>query len=262
MKHVLTIAGSDSGGGAGIQADLKTFSALGTYGLSVITAITAQNTQGVTGIEILSPFIVEKQLDAVFKDIRIDAVKIGMVASRELIKVIVQAINRFQPKIIIVDPVMVSTTGSRLLEEDAIEEIKQHLFPIATLITPNLQEAAVLLETELQSLKDLFQVAVKLKQFTVGEVLITGGHNVLGDQVIDVLSTGEAFMSERIETKHTHGTGCSLSSAIAVFMAQGLTLSKAVQKAKQYVTKGLYHAYPIGSGAGPIHHFHALWNDL
>lgn len=261
IRRVLTIAGSDSGGGAGIQADLKTFSAFGTYGLSVITAVTAQNTLGVTGVEVLSSSIVEKQLDAVFQDIRIDAVKIGMVANQACIEVIAKKIRQYQPRVVIVDPVMVSTTGSLLLEQDAVDRLKEDLFPLATLITPNLYEAAVLLNTEWQSLHDLHQAARELKLLTKGEVLVKGGHSPIGKEVTDVLSTGSVFTAERIETKHTHGTGCSLSSAIAASMAKGRTLVSAIQEAKTFVTEGLRRAYAIGSGSSPIHHFHQLWQQ-
>lgn len=261
MKRVLTIAGSDSGGGAGIQADLKTFSAFETYGLSVITAVTAQNTTGVTGIEVMSPSIIEEQLDAVFQDIRIDAVKIGMVANQDCIKVIAEKIRQYQPEVVIVDPVMVSTTGSLLLEQNAVAALKTELFPLATLITPNLYEAAVLLDTEWQSLHDLYQVARKLKPLTSGEVLVKGGHVTKGEQVTDVLSTGAVFTAERVETDHTHGTGCSLSSAIAASMAKGRSLVQAIQEAKEFVTEGLRQAYPIGAGSSPIHHFHQLWSQ-
>lgn len=261
IKQVLTIAGSDSGGGAGIQADLKTFSAFGTYGLSVITAITAQNTMGVTGVEVIDSSLVEKQLDAVFQDIRIDAVKIGMVANQECIQVIAQKLQQYQPNIVIVDPVMVSTTGSLLLEQNAVDALKQNLFPLATLITPNLYEAAVLLQTERENLEDFHQVAQQLKALTSGEVLVKGGHAPKGEQVTDVLSTGDVFTKERIETPHTHGTGCSLSSAIAASMAKGNSLVSAIQEAKEFVTEGLRQAYSIGSGSSPIHHFHQLWRQ-
>lgn len=259
IQHILTIAGSDSGGGAGIQADLKTFAAFETYGLSVITAITAQNTTGVIGVEVVPPFMIEKQLDAVFQDIRIDAVKIGMVANRESIQVIAEKIQHYQPKIVVVDPVMVSTTGSQLLEPDAVEALKDKLFPLADLITPNRHEAAILLNMELQSLHDFKRAAQKLKAFTAGEALVKGGHAPNEEQAIDVLSTGDLFQAERVETKHDHGTGCSLSSAIAALMAKGYPLVKAIQEAKEFVTEGLRQAYPIGAGSSPIHHFHRLW---
>lgn len=261
IKHVLTIAGSDSGGGAGIQADLKTFAAFGTYGLSVITAVTAQNTTGVIGVEVLPPSMIEKQLDAVFEDIRIDAVKIGMVANQESIHVIANKLRQYQPKIVILDPVMVSTTGSRLLEQSAVEALKDELFPLATLITPNRFEAQILLNTQCNSLDEYIQAAKKLKGFTAGEVLIKGGHAMQEEKAIDVFSTGDVFETERVQTKHDHGTGCSLSSAIAALMAKGWSLVKAIQEAKEFVTEGLKHAYPIGAGASPIHHFYRLWQQ-
>nr|WP_131924485.1 bifunctional hydroxymethylpyrimidine kinase/phosphomethylpyrimidine kinase [Hazenella coriacea] len=259
MKKVLTIAGSDSSGGAGIQADLKTMAALGTYGLSVITAITAQNTQGVYAVETLSPSIVEEQLKAVFTDIPINAVKIGMVSECSLIEVIENALIQYQPKIIIMDPVMVSTTGSVLLQEDAIEALKTKLFPLATLITPNLHEAEVLVGEKLLSEADIQKAIENLKKWTHGEILVKGGHLPLGDQVIDFLSTGEKFIGKWIESNNTHGTGCSLSSAIAALLAQDYSMTQAICLAKNYVEEGIRLSFPVGQGSGPIHHFHSLW---
>lgn len=260
IKKVLTIAGSDSGGGAGIQADLKTMAALGTYGLSVITAITAQNTQGVYAVETLSPLIVEEQLKAVFTDISIDAVKIGMVSDCSLIEVIEEALIRYQPKIIIVDPVMVSTTGSILLKQEAIEALRTKLFSLATLITPNLHEAEVLVDRKLRSEAEIEKAMTELKKWTAGEVLIKGGHLPFGDQVIDFLSTGERFVGTWVQSENTHGTGCSLSSAIAALLAQGYSMTEAVREAKSYVEKGIRYSFTVGQGSGPIHHFHSLWN--
>ncbi|TCZ73183.1 bifunctional hydroxymethylpyrimidine kinase/phosphomethylpyrimidine kinase [Paenibacillus albiflavus] len=264
MQHVLTIAGSDSGGGAGIQADLKTFSALGVYGLSVITAITAQNTLGVQAIETLSSHIVAKQLESVFSDIRIDAVKIGMVAEKFIIHEIAEAIKRYKPPIVIVDPVMVSTSGHRLLEPDQVDALRTKLFPICSLMTPNLHEAELLYGSSIHSHSIMQAVVADLASTFGCEVLLKGGHlpvrDSSGTQVsIDYLSDGTTFTEEWVISEHTHGTGCSLSSAIAALWARGYERNEAIRLAKLYVTKGIRNAYAVGQGSGPIHHFHSLW---
>ena len=259
MKSVLTIAGSDSGGGAGIQADLKTFAANGVYGSSVITAITAQNTLGVFAIEALSPQIIEAQLEAVFSDLDISGVKIGMVADESIMKTIAAAIQKYEPKVVVVDPVMVSTTGHPLLDPDQIEALNSHLLPLATVITPNLQEAEVLLGRKITSLEEMGQAAADLADHSGAYVLVKGGHFPVGGFSSDVLSTGEIFEREWLVTGSTHGTGCSLSSAICAQLAKGRELSAAIQSAKDYVHEGIRLSYPIGSGANPIHHFHQFW---
>lgn len=265
MKSILTIAGSDSSGGAGIQADLKTFAANGTYGASVITAITAQNTTGVYGIEALSKEIVKAQLDAVFTDLHIDAVKIGMVADEEIMKVIAEALLTYHPLFVVIDPVMVSTTGQTLLGKDQIHALKTSLLPLATVITPNLQEAEVLLDAKISSLKEMNEAAKCLEQQTGAFVLLKGGHFPQeqngSKKAIDVLSTGKTFESNWIETDSTHGTGCSLSSALAAHLARGASLSSAIEKAKEYVHQGIVHSYKVGSGSNPIHHFYHYWED-
>jgi hydroxymethylpyrimidine/phosphomethylpyrimidine kinase len=263
-KHVLTIAGSDSGGGAGIQADLKTFAATGVYGLSVITAITAQNTLGVQAVESLSASIVAQQLESVFSDIRIDAVKIGMVADRAIIEEIASALRRYKPSIVVVDPVMVSTSGHSLLDPAQIDALRTILFPLCSLLTPNLHEAALLYGEPIASHAQMPEAASELARTFGCDVLLKGGHLPLDEvdgkpKSIDYLSDGTTFRSEWIDSRHTHGTGCSLSSAIAAYWARGFDQAEAIRLAKNFVTEGIRHAYPVGQGAGPIHHFHEMW---
>ncbi|MCL1989480.1 MAG: bifunctional hydroxymethylpyrimidine kinase/phosphomethylpyrimidine kinase [Defluviitaleaceae bacterium] len=264
-QTVLTIAGSDSGAGAGIQADLKSFAAHEVYGASVITAITAQNTTGVTAIEALSPEIVKAQLDAVFTDLNIVGVKVGMVTDQSIMQLIADAIQTYQPKYVVVDPVMVSTTGHTLLEADQIEALTTILLPLATVITPNLQEAEVLLGYKITSFEDMKVAAKALAEITGTNVLIKGGHFPFEQngrkKSIDVLSTGETFTKDWIETSATHGTGCSLSSAICANLAKELSLIHAIDGAKYYVHQGIEHAYQVGHGSSPIHHFYDFWED-
>jgi len=266
IKSVLTIAGSDSSGGAGIQADLKSFAANGAYGASVITAITAQNTTGVYAVEPLNKVIVKAQLDAVFTDLNIEAVKIGMVADKAIMNIIAEAIHTYQPSFVIIDPVMVSTTGHSLLAEDQIEALKTRLLPLATLITPNLQEAEVLMKRKITSFEDMQKVAKLLAEETGTNVLLKGGHFPLEQartlKAIDILSTGIIFESDWIETGATHGTGCSLSSAICAQLAKGKTLEDAIRISKNYVHNGILNAQQVGSGSNPIHHFHQFWKEI
>lgn len=266
MQHVLTIAGSDSGGGAGIQADLKTFSALGVYGLSVITSVTAQNTLGVQAIEPLSSHIVAKQLESVFSDIRIDAVKIGMVADQSIIHEIALAIERYKPPIVIVDPVMVSTSGHRLLEPSQVDALRTQLFPLCSLMTPNLHEAELLYGSPIISHQEMKAVAAELAATFGCDVLLKGGHLPIDDpngsrRSIDYLSDGTTFSDDWVTSENTHGTGCSLSSAIAALWARGHERNEAIRLAKSYVTEGIRQAYAVGRGSGPIHHFHTLWKE-
>lgn len=258
----LTIAGSDSSGGAGIQADLKTFAACGVYGASVITALTAQNTQGVSGIFHVPPDFVGAQIDAVFSDLAVNAVKIGMVARREVLGAIVAGLDRWSPAHVVVDPVMVATSGDRLLADDAIDAIRHSLIPRALVITPNLPEAAALLDEPVAQSEDGINAqGRKLLALGCKAVLIKGGHGE-GPQSVDHLFTGAdvvTLAAPRIATRNTHGTGCSLSSAIAAHLARGENLQAAVAKAKAYVSAAIAAAdrLTIGSGHGPIHHFHA-----
>ncbi len=263
--RVLTIAGSDSGGGAGIQADLKTFSALGCYGMSVITALTAQNTLGVTGIHPIPPSFAAEQMSAVFSDIGADAVKIGMLYSAELIEVVADQLSALGARNIVLDPVMVAQSGDKLLQDEAIEAIKKHLLPLADVVTPNIPEASVLLDQRLNHLEDMQAGAKALAAFGSQSILIKGGHLSEGDSTDLLYLSGEdrfvILEGERIETRNNHGTGCTLSSAIASYMARGCGIEEAVSKAKEYISKAIEAGagYVIGKGHGPVHHFHAFW---
>ena len=260
----VTIAGSDSGGGAGIQADLKTFSALGVYGASVITALTAQNTLGVTGIHDVPPAFVAAQMDAVFSDLRVDAVKIGMLSRPEVIAAVAEGLDRYGLSTVVLDPVMVAASGDRLLVPEAIDSLRRDLLPRAMLITPNLPEAAALLdETPATDVGATRRQAERLVALGARAVLIKGGHGE-GPDSIDVLLDDEGFFefsAPRVATRNTHGTGCTLSSAIAAGLARGLALRPAVEAAKAYLTSAIGAAdrLEIGRGHGPVHHFHAWW---
>lgn len=263
--RVLTIAGSDSGGGAGIQADLKTFSALGCYGMSVITALTAQNTKGVTGIYPIPPSFAAEQMSAVFSDIGADAVKIGMLYSAELIEVVAGQLGALGARNIVLDPVMVAQSGDKLLQDEAIEAIKKHLLPLADVVTPNIPEARVLLDQRLENLEDMQAGAKALAAFGSQSILIKGGH-LSDDDSTDLLylTAEDRFVileGERIETRNNHGTGCTLSSAIASYMARGCGIEAAVQNAKTYISEAISAgaSYKIGHGHGPVHHFYAFW---
>jgi hydroxymethylpyrimidine/phosphomethylpyrimidine kinase len=260
----VTIAGSDSSGGAGIQADLKTFSALGVYGASVIAALTAQNTRGVTGIHDVPADFVTAQIDAVFSDLAVNAVKIGMLARAPVIKAVADGLARWNQTAIVLDPVMVATSGDRLLAADAIDVLKRLLIPRAMVITPNLPEAAALLDAPIaQSETDMRRQAERLLGLGAKAVLMKGGHDS-GPESADLLidAAGETrFTAMRVATRNTHGTGCTLSSAIAAGLAKGRTLADAVRDAKAYITAaiGAADTLAIGSGHGPVHHFHAWW---
>jgi hydroxymethylpyrimidine/phosphomethylpyrimidine kinase len=260
----LTIAGSDSGGGAGIQADLKTFSALGVYGASVIAALTAQNTKGVSGIHDVPPEFVTAQMDAVFSDLAIDAVKIGMLSRVPTIEAVAAGLERYTAKNIVLDPVMVATSGDRLLDSAAVDTLTRRLFPRATLITPNLPEAAALLGSSVAASEgEMRAQADKLIATGAQAVLIKGGHGK-DAEAVDLLvepTRVTRFAAPRIATRHTHGTGCTLSSAIAAGLAKGLALPDAVRAAKDYVTAAIAAAdrLAVGHGHGPVHHFQAWW---
>jgi hydroxymethylpyrimidine/phosphomethylpyrimidine kinase len=260
----LTIAGSDSSGGAGIQADLKTFAALGVYGASVVTALTAQNTQGVSGIHLVPPAFVTAQIDAVFSDLDVAAVKIGMVAQLASIDAIAASLTRWSPRHVVLDPVMVATSGDRLLDSDAIEALRTKLIPRAALITPNLPEAAALLgDAEAVSKAAIEKQGQRLLALGCGAVLIKGGHGQ-GAEAIDYLVSGSgvvALAAPRIATRNTHGTGCSLSSAIAAGLAKGEDMETAVRHAKTWISAAIAAAdrLGIGHGHGPIHHFHRFY---
>lgn len=259
----LTIAGSDSGGGAGIQADIKTFSALGVYGTSVLTAITAQNTRGVTAIENLSPAIIRAQIDAVLSDIAVGAIKIGMVSTVETIDTIAEALNRWQRKAV-VDPVMVATSGDRLLQPEAVEALRQQLLPLALVLTPNLPEAALLTGTPVaETERAMARQAELLLKLGPAAVLIKGGHghtSLSTDLLFDGASITR-FDGPRLATTHDHGTGCTLAAAIASGLAKGLDLPAAIGEAKAYLTAAMAAAdgLNVGQGRGPVHHFHRWW---
>ena len=260
----LTIAGSDSSGGAGIQADLKTFAALGVYGASVITALTAQNTQGVTGIHQVPADFVIGQIDAVFTDLAIGAVKIGMVAELSVIGAIAAGLAKWQPKHVVLDPVMVATSGDRLLKTDAVEALRTKLVPLAALITPNLPEAAALLDEPVATTESaIADQGKRLLAFGPRAVLIKGGHGQ-GAESIDYFVTGSGTVplpAPRVATKNTHGTGCSLSSAIAAGLAKGEDMLTAVRNAKTWISAAIAAAdrFAVGHGHGPIHHFHKFY---
>ena len=263
-KHyhrVLTIAGSDSGGGAGIQADLKTISANRCYGMSVITALTAQNTLGVTAIHAVPVDFVAAQMDAVLSDIGADAVKIGMLFSPELIRTVADGLRRYEAKNIVLDPVMVAQSGDKLLQDEAVTALKEHLIPLADLITPNLPEASVLLDREILTEEDLAAAAVDLAALGAGNVLIKGGH-LESENSDDCLYLGAeqrlvTLAGERVVTRNNHGTGCTLSSAIAAYLARGEDMETAVRLGKDYIAGAIQAgaAYEIGRGNGPVHHF-------
>lgn len=259
-KTALTIAGSDSSGGAGIQADIKTMIANGVYAMSAITALTAQNTLGVSGIMEVTPEFLGQQMDCIFTDIRPDAVKIGMVSSGELISVIAEKLIQYQAENIVVDPVMVSTSGSRLISEEAVEMLKKKLLPLATVLTPNIPEAQVLLGTEIKTPEDMERSAKKIGEKYHCAVLLKGGHQL--NDANDYLwqaGQGRWFMGKRIHNPNTHGTGCTLSSAIASNLAKGYSLEASVQKAKEYLSGALQAMLNLGAGSGPMDHGFGSW---
>jgi len=260
----LTIAGSDSSGGAGIQADLKTFAALGVFGASVITALTAQNTTGVSGIHQVPAEFVTAQIDAVFSDLAVGAVKIGMVAQRESIDAIAAGLTRWSPKHVVLDPVMVATSGDRLLAAEAVDALRTKLIPRASLITPNLPEAAALLDEPMATSEAAVEDQGKrLLAMGCKAVLIKGGHGQGAESIDYLIAAGgaSALAAPRIATKNTHGTGCSLSSAIAAGLAKGEAMETAVRNAKAWISAAIASAdrFSVGHGHGPIHHFHRFY---
>lgn len=260
--RVLSIAGSDSGGGAGIQADLKTFSALGCFGMTAITAITAQNTCGVNAIHPVPADMLAKQIDAVVTDIGVDAVKIGMLHDPDVVNVVAQAIKRYRWQRVVLDPVMVATSGDRLIAEETIAVLVRELFPLVTVITPNLDEAALLLERTLHDESELEAAAEDLIKLGTQAVLLKGGH-LPGTNIVDLLlQTGQPplrMSSLRIESQNTHGTGCTLSSAVACYLALGHALTDAVRLARGYVYQAIAQGADVktGNGHGPLNHAHA-----
>ena len=255
MKTALTIAGSDCSGGAGIQADLKTMTMNGVYAMSAITALTAQNTTGVRGVQEATPEFLQQQIDAVFEDIRPDAVKIGMVSSKELIKTIADRLKFYKAQNIVVDTVMVATSGARLISEDAIDSLKAYLMPLATVVTPNIPEAEVLSKMSIENEQDMLRAAKKISDEYKCSVLLKGGHSI--NDANDLLyDNGEFrwFKGRRIDNPNTHGTGCTLSSAIAANLAKGYTLEISVERAKEYISGALSAMLDLGKGSGPMNH--------
>lgn len=262
MVHkALTIAGSDSGGGAGIQADLKTFAALGVYGSSVITAITAQNTVGVTAVHEVPTEVIAAQLDAVLTDIGADAAKTGMLSSAAIIETVAAGVERHGLRNLVVDPVMVAKSGDRLLQESAVNALRERLLPLALIVTPNIPEAEVLAAMTIRTVDDRQEAARRIAAYGPRYVVVKGGH--AEGEPIDYLFDGAEMLpisaGPRILTEHTHGTGCTFAAAITAGLAQGLTVPAAVQGAKVYLTAALLAAYRVGAGHSPVNHFHRWW---
>ncbi|MGD8836723.1 MAG: bifunctional hydroxymethylpyrimidine kinase/phosphomethylpyrimidine kinase [Desulfobacteraceae bacterium] len=261
IKVALTIAGSDSSGGAGIQADLKTFQSLGVYGMSAVTAVTVQNTQKVYAIQEMTPQIVHDQITCLFDDISIDAVKIGMVSSIELIDAISSALAAVQRSPVVLDPVMISKSGYALLREDARKALVEKLFPLADVVTPNIHEAEALVGHAIADQDQMQTAAKQIIALGAAKVVVKGGH-MAGNEATDILYDGQSFRqlsTPRKETANTHGTGCTFSSAITAYLAKEYPFFQAVQSAKTYITGAIEHALDIGKGHGPTHHFFDLY---
>lgn len=262
MKKVLSIAGSDCSGGAGIEADLKTFAAHGVYGMSVIVSVVAENTFRVIDMQNITPEIIEKQIDAVFEDIRPDAVKVGMLSEPCCMNAVARKIREYKPKNVVIDPVMYAKNGCPLMNPDSIDTLIHEILPISYVLTPNIPEAEKISGIKINSAEDMQQAAKHIFEFGVKNVLVKGGH-AIGD-ALDILYDGKQFYqfsTERIDTKNTHGTGCTYSSAIASNLALGLSLQESVKKAKEYVTTAIRHSLAIGKGCGPTHHFYDLYKN-
>lgn len=263
-NRVLTIAGSDSGGGAGIQADIKTISAMGCYAASAITAVTVQNTLGVQAVHPVPLDILESQIDAVLSDIGTDAIKIGMLHSADVVMIVADMLKKYRISNVVLDPVMVSTSGHRLIEEDAVEVIKKRLIPLARVITPNIPEAEILAGSKIAGEKDFDDIARKLSNNGEVSVFLKAGH-LDGDDLVDYFYNAEddsitRLSSIRVRTRNTHGTGCTLSSAFAAALAKGKGLTESAESAKQYIEQAIISGadYEIGGGHGPVNHFFAL----
>jgi hydroxymethylpyrimidine/phosphomethylpyrimidine kinase len=259
IKNLLTIAGSDCSGGAGIQADLKTFAAHGAYGMSVIVSVVAENTSRVLSVRDLEPDVISSQIDAVFEDIRVDGVKIGMLSGVEQMRAVAQKLRQYRPQGTVLDPVMVAKGGCALMHPEALQTLKEELLPLADVLTPNLPEAEALTGEKIETSEERRRAAEKICRMGAKSVLLKGGH--LSGEAEDLLFDGSRFYRfthRRIATKNTHGTGCTLSSAIAVNLAEGMPLPDAVRAAKEYVTAAIEHALPIGKGHGPTNHFYFM----
>jgi hydroxymethylpyrimidine/phosphomethylpyrimidine kinase len=260
IPTAMTIAGSDSGGGAGIQADLKTFAALGVYGTSTLTAITAQNTIGVTGVHEIPTDIIAAQIEAVITDIGADAVKTGMLSSSAIVEVVAQELKRHRVEALVIDPVMVAKSGDPLLQKEAVEALRAELVPLAAVVTPNIPEAEVLTGLKITSQEDMRRAAEKIIQMGARGVVVKGGH--LEGPASDLFYDGsrfQEFTAPRIDTKNTHGTGCTFASAIAAGLARGMNVIDSVAQAKEYVTEAIRRSFAIGQGHGPLSHFYKLW---
>lgn len=260
VPSALTIAGSDSGGGAGIQADLKTFAALGVYGTSALTAITAQNTMAVTAVHEIPTEVIAAQIEAVISDIGADAVKTGMLSSSAIVAVVARELGRHRVDRLVVDPVMVAKSGDSLLREEAVEALRRQLLPLAMVVTPNIPEAEVLTGTAITSIADMRRAAAMIVDLGARGVVVKGGH--LTGPATDLFYDGsryQEFTAPRIDSVNTHGTGCTFASAIAAGLACEMTLLDAVARAKEYVTEAIRHSFPVGQGHGPLNHFFRLW---
>ncbi len=262
MKKVLTIAGSDCSGGAGIQADLKTFAAHGVYGMSVIVSVVAENTCRVIDIRDITPDMIKKQMDAVFEDITPDAVKIGMLSGQECMEAVALKLEQYKPGNVVIDPVMIAKGGHALMKEEALVFFIKRLIPLAGMLTPNIPEAEAIAGMRINTPEDMKKAAVSIYQMGAGSVLVKGGH--LDGDAEDILFDGKEFYiysTRRIKTKNTHGTGCTFSSAIASNLALGLPFQKAVENAKEYVTMAIEHSLEIGKGHGPTHHLYGVYKN-
>jgi hydroxymethylpyrimidine/phosphomethylpyrimidine kinase len=262
MRTALTIAGSDSGGGAGIQADLKTFAACGVYGTSAITAVTAQNTLGVTAWEALSTELVVAQIDAIAADLRPAAVKTGMLATAAIVRAVAEAVARLALPNLVVDPVMIAKGGDRLLREDAVAAIERDLLKLAEVVTPNIPEAEVLTGSSIRTLDDMRAAGRRIRAMGPRVVVVKGGHLPPGDAVIDVVCTPDSefdLSGPRFETRHTHGTGCTFAAGIAAFLALGQPVDEALRSARAYLEGAIRHAPGLGAGHGPLNHFWRLY---
>lgn len=271
IPNTLTIAGVDPSGGAGVLADIKAMSALGAYATGVIAALTAQSTQGVTGIYPVDPSFIKQQIDTLFNDVRIDAVKIGMLGQQPVIRTVVDALAQWKPKYLVLDPVMVAKSGDHLLEKAATSEMREAMLPLSTMITPNLPEAGVLLEMRpAETVKEMYGVAEKLRRLMADKedrwVFLKGGH-LPGPECTDLLYNGDKMIempAQRINTKNTHGTGCTLSAALAALLPQTTDAVQAAKAAKEYLYKAIARSgdLTVGSGHGPVNHFHAWWQPI
>lgn len=262
MKKVLTIAGSDCSGGAGIQADLKTFAAHGVYGMSVIVSVVAENTCRVIDIQDITPDMIKKQMDAVFEDIEPDAVKIGMLSGRDSMEAVAEKLQQYRPANVVIDPVMLAKGGHALMRENALEFFISRLIPLAGMLTPNIPEAETITGLEITTAEHMMKAAQSIHEMGAASVLVKGGH--LEGDAEDILFDGKEFYrysTKRIQTKNTHGTGCTFSSAIASNLALGLPCSAAVEKAKAYVTMAIGNSLEIGNGHGPLHHFNDVYKN-